>query len=163
MIELNCVVNRIQLPKEKSKFSFIRETHVDSTLLIAVLVGTITIYVLEFVWHMALPFHQKTFKELNDQNSVLDDLSINGDGSGMYFLPNYHSQIRESTSDDEKKELMLKQQEAMQGGPVVFVAYSKKWHWWFWKRTTDSAHLRWTCNVDCRVPDYAVRWGRLWP
>lgn len=123
MNELLIAQNRIHLWKHEDVLTVIaRGFETDSTQIIAALVGTFVIYVLEFVWHMMLPFHVNTLKSFGESSSVLDKISEDASDDGMYFAPNFHHQIK-AAEGDEKKELMLKQQESMSNGPVVFLSY----------------------------------------
>lgn len=90
--------------------------------ILAALVGAVILFVLEFVWHMFLPFHTDVFNQFQDQEHVIAEIQQHAPENGMYMIPFYAPDMEGKTAE-EKSELMEKAMKEMEEGPTAFVVY----------------------------------------
>jgi len=90
-------------------------------LIIAIVLGGLTLFVWGAISHTVLPVSGNAFLRFTNEDAVTQTIIANAPKSGVYFMP-YVPQTRDGRSEEEFKKEQDKAQEKIRRGPFMLAA-----------------------------------------
>jgi hypothetical protein len=93
-------------------------------LILGAVLGGLAVFVWGTIWWMALPFSESNLQKFGNEDAMTQAIVDNAPRSGVYFLPNSHSEA--GATAETKAAAEAAAWERMQRGPIVFASIQRE-------------------------------------